>query len=272
MSKSNPEEDPLSARYKEGTESHYRDAAYYDHAYKRRREDVYFYGNFAREHGGPVLELGVGTGRVACAIARAGVSVFGVDLMDEMLEKARKRIRALPSVARPRVEVAQGDIRTFRIQRKFPLILSPFNVFMHLYTREDLEQALETVRAHLAPGGRFVFDVLNPNPDALARDPFRTYKGRKFKHPETGVFHRYSEVFRYSAEEQVQRIYMFAEPEDTPDAAWMMEVAHRQFFPVELETLLHYNGFEIEHRWGDFDRNAFDGDSDSQIVVARLRS
>jgi SAM-dependent methyltransferase len=256
---------------REGTEAHYRDARYYDHAYARRKEDVAFYAEVARRSRGPVLELGVGTGRVAIACARKGVEIVGVDRMPEMLERARERIALLPSEARERVTLVRGDVRTVRLRRRFPLVISPFNVFMHLYGRPDVERVLATVRAHLAPRGRFVFDVLLPQASALARDPSRVYKSRPVWSPTDRRKHAYYETFQYDPIRQVQLVTMaFQDLEDRRRTS-ITPLAHRQFFPAELEALLHYNGFAIEARFGDFEGGPLRGDSESQVLVARRR-
>lgn len=256
-------------RLLEGTVSHYRDASYYDRAYARRREDVSFYAKLAAKHGGPVLELGVGTGRVARAIALRGVELVGVDLVPEMLEKARENLARDPDAA-ARITLHRGDLRTFRLDRVFPLVISPFNVLMHLYTRADFDAAMETVRAHLAPGGTFVFDVLVPDPVALARDPHKWFRCGYVK-PRGEVKQRYDERFEYDPVTQVQIISMAFTPVDRPKEPNVQTLAHRQFFPAELEALLHYNGFALEARYGDFDGSSLDETSNSQILVARRR-
>lgn len=259
-----------SSPYHWGTVSYYLDALGYDHTYKRRREDVQFYVDLCRESGNSVLELGAGTGRVSIPLAKAGISVAGVEIAESMLAQARRKSARLPRTAAS-LNWIQGDLTTVRLDRKFPLVLSPFNVWMHLYTREAFALAMETVRAHLAPGGLFVFDVLNPCPEALARDPERVFRGRKFKHPADGRFYHYAESFRYDALSQVQRIFIFTQPEGCPDEAETTEIAHRQYFPQELEALLYYNGFEVVERWGGFSREPLDEDSESQVLVTRLR-
>ena len=251
-----------------GTFSHYEDAIYYDHAYKRRRSDTQFYGELAAEHGTPVLELGVGTGRVALSILRRGLDVVGVDPSAPMLERAREKADRLPQSS-GRLELIRGDLRSVRIPQTFDRIISPFNVWMHLYTREDFERACQTVKRHLSPDGIFIFDVLNPDPAALARNPRKVYRGRSFKHPKTGDTHDYAESFRYGAIDQVQQIFMFSQPQGKPEQAVTMEVAHRQYFPQEMDALLHYNGFEVLEKWGSFEREPFDSDSESQILMVR---
>ena len=255
-----------------GTEAHYRDARYYDHFYRRRKEDVRYYAELAEERGGPVLELGAGTGRVAIAIARRGVDVVGVDRMDAMLARARERLAKEPARVRERVELRRGDILRLRLRRRFPLVISPFNVFMHFYDRPQIEKALATVRRHLAPRGRFAFDVLLPDARNLSLNPTKIYKGGVVTDPTTRTKYHYGENFQYDPVRQVQLIGMAFQAVDDPKDMALTPLAHRQFFPAELEALLHYNGFEMESRCGDFEGGPLTGDSDSQVIVARART
>jgi SAM-dependent methyltransferase len=255
-----------------GTEGHYVDGAHYDHTYKWRRADQTFYVELARERRADrVLELGVGTGRVAIALARAGCEIVGVDRMPPMLDRLHDRLGRETRAVRERITLKLGDMRSVRLRRRFPLIIAPFNVFMHLYERRDVERTLATCLLHLAPRGRLAFDVLNPDLRALVRDPARFYKGRPVRDPTTGRRHAYSEAFEYDAPHQTQMITSAFRDLEDPRQTFVRPLAHRQFFPAELEALLHYNGFAIEKRYGDFAESAFDGTSESQVIVAKPR-
>jgi SAM-dependent methyltransferase len=250
---------PQEKRIARGAVAHYEDAAYYDHTYKRRRDDVNFYVSLAKR--GPVLELGAGTGRVANAIAATGVEVVAVEPVQAMRSQGQAKSRGLPIAWRA------GDIRRVRLRRKFPLVIAPFNVFMHLYTRRDLERALATVHAHLAPRGLFVFDVLTPDLRAMVRDPGRLYRGPSFKLD--GKRYDYFEAFDYDAVRQVQLVSMVFQSLDELSDLRSLPLSQRQFFPEELAMLLHYNGFEVVRRYGDFTGGVLTEDSESQIVIAR---
>lgn len=251
-------------------DGHYEDARYYDHAYARYKVDLEFYVELARASGGPVLELGVGTARVAMAIADAGIDVVGVDRMPAMLDRARDRLAKRPKRLRERVTLEANDIRELRLGRRFPLVVAPFNAFQHLYSREDVERGLTTVRAHLEPGGRLAFDVLLPDPASLARDPDRFYKCRPVTHPRDGRRYDYAEAFAYDADRQVQTTTIRFTAREGPRAVIVDRLSQRQFFPRELEALLHYNGFEILSHDGGFAGEPIEEDSESQVVVARL--
>ncbi len=254
-----------------GTQAHYANARYYDQAYRQRRHDVRFYTDLALESGGPVLELGVGTGRVALAIAKAGIGVVGIEPMEPMLEQARQRVGRLPRSARDRIELRQGDLMRLRLRRKFPLVIAPFNVWMHLYTREEIERGFATVRHHLGPGGRFAFDVLLPDPVSLARVPAKQYRGGEVPHPRDGVRYRYSEYFSYDHATQIETVVMDFEHPVKKDQSFCTPLTQRQFFPAELEALLHYNGFEVESHTSDFDGGPITAATESQVIIARAR-
>lgn len=250
-----------------GTSAHYEDPAYYQATYLRRTEDVAFYVERARRCGGAVLEVGCGNGRITLPVARAGVSITGVDLSAPMLADLRVRLRAEPAEVRARVALRRADMRTMRVPatvtsggalegapvqatRRFRAVFCPFNTLLHLYERVDVERFLARVKAHLEPRGRLVLDVSIPEPEELARDPGKPHRVPPFKYPGVGRV-RYAERFDYDRLRQILFVGMEFEPVDgRPPFA--TPLAHRQFFPRELEALLHYNGFAIEEEVGDF--------------------
>jgi SAM-dependent methyltransferase len=262
------------AELEAGTTAHYEDPAYYTKTYRGRLDDVRYYVDLAARRGGPVLELGCGNGRIAIPLARAGVEVTGVDLSAPMLADLRARLADEPVAVRSRVAVRRGDMRSVRVRKRFPLVFCPFNAALHLYERRDVERFLATVSAHLAPGGELVFDVSMPEPSELARKPARAYRAPSFVYPGAdgakGERVRYTERFDYDKLRQVLFVAMEFEPESGADS-WMTPLAHRQFYPRELEALLHYNGFAITKLAGDFDGSAPTNDSVTLLVHARAR-
>lgn len=257
-----------------GTSAHYENPAYYTKTYKSRLEDVRYYVDLARIQNGPVLEYGCGNGRITIPMARTGTHVVGLDLSAEMLDNLRARLREEDDDVRARISLKRGDMRTAKIGRRFPLIFCPFNAFLHLYTRQDVEQFLARVLAHLTPRGEFVFDVSMPEPAELARDPARAYRTPRFRYPNedgtTETVVRYSERFDYDKLRQLLFVAMEFSPADGGEP-WMTPLAHRQFYPRELEALLHYNGFEIDKFYGDFDGSPVASDSTTLLIHARAR-
>lgn len=260
-----------------GTKAHYEDPAYYTKTYRDRTGDVRFYVDRAAARGGPVLEYGCGNGRITLPIARFGVDITGVDLSTSMLGDLRGRLKREPDDVRRRVRLRRGDMRSTRLGRRYPLVICPFNAFLHLYTREDVERFLARVHEHLTPKGELIFDVSIPEPSELARNPDRAYFAPRFIYPSSGdagggggQMVRYSERFDYDKLRQVLFVAMEFIPTDGSER-WMTPLAHRQFYPQELEALLHYNGFEITARFGDFDASLPTPESAQLILVCRAR-
>ncbi len=272
MTKRSVKHDPELAA---GTSAHYENPAYYTKTYRSRLQDVHYYVDLARAQNGDVLEYGCGNGRITIPMARTGTNVTGVDLSTEMLADLRSRLRDEDADVRARVSVKRGDMRTLKISKRFPLIICPFNAFLHLYTREDVEQFLARVREHLAPRGQLVFDISMPQPEELARDPAKAYKMPRFRYPsedgKTDTVVKYSERFDYDKLRQVLFVAMEFSPADGSEP-FLTPLAHRQFYPREIEALLHYNGFEIESFLGDFNGSMATTDSNELVIHARVRS
>jgi SAM-dependent methyltransferase len=260
---------PPDRELEAGTAAHYEDPAYYTKRYGDRVEDVRYYVELAVERGGPVLEYGCGNGRITIPMARAGVEVTGVDLSAPMLADLRARLQAEPDEVRQRVAIRRADMRAARLGRHFPLVVCPFNAFLHLYERRDVERFLARVRAHLAPGGELCFDISVPEPAELARDPAHAYAWPRIRYP-GGPIVRYAERFDYDRQRQVLFLSMEFTPDDGSDP-WMTPLAHRQFYPCEIEALLHYNGIEIVERYGSFVRAPLTSRSETMILRCRAR-
>jgi SAM-dependent methyltransferase len=252
-----------------GALASYEDPAYYAHTYRRRLDDVVYYANLASTEKS-VLEYGIGSGRIGIAMAHAGARVVGIDHSRPMLSELQKRLALEAPSLRSRVKGIFGDMRRKRLGVRFPLVVAPFNVVLHLYTREDVERFLARVREHLTPRGRFVMDISVPMPEDLVRDPRQALSAPRFKHPSVGVV-RYCERFDYDRKRQILFITQELTPETTSVEPFTIPLAHRQFFPLEWEALLHYNGFRIDELHGDFSGGPFDQQSDVMIVHARKR-
>jgi SAM-dependent methyltransferase len=252
-----------------GALAFYEDAAYYSKTYARRTDDVAFYQRIARALGGPVLEYGIGNGRIAIPIAKSGIDVVGVDLSKPMLESLEQRLDSEPPGVRRRVRAIHGDMCRVDLRRRFPLVIAPFNAILHLYRRTELEQFFSRVKRHLMPRGRFVFDYSTPQAADLCRDPRRRYAAPRLRHPRTGGLVRYSERFEYDSLRQLLLVRIEFTPER--GAAWTVPLTHRQFFPRELAALLHYNGFTDCVWTADFRDVPPDAGADSLVVSCGVR-
>jgi hypothetical protein len=190
-----------------------------------------------------------------------------------MLAAVRRRARAEPDEVRRRITLRRGDMRGVRLGRRFRLVLCPFNAFLHLYVRRDVERFLARAREHLLPRGELVFDVSMPEPLELARDPDRALYAGRFRYPGPGTagpLVRYTERFDYDRLRQVLFVAMEFTPTDG-SLPWMTPLAHRQFYPQELEALLHYNGFVLTERSGDFSGAPLTSRSATMVLRCRPR-
>ena len=111
-------------------------AKYYDGAYAAMKDliDVRFYVDLAKRIGGPVLEIGCGTGRVLLPIARAGITIHGLDSSLAMLGILRQKIDREPPEVRERIRTHNGDMRNFRLEKKYPLVIIPFRPMQHMHS------------------------------------------------------------------------------------------------------------------------------------------
>jgi SAM-dependent methyltransferase len=148
----------------QGTDTYEVMAKYYDGAYAAKKElvDVPFYVELAKGMGGPVLEIACGTGRVLLPIAREGIEIHGVDNSPAMLRILRAHLKEEPPKVASRVQLHEGDMRSFRLERKYPLAIIPFRPMQHMYTVTDQVSALSTAAFHLAETGILAFDVFFP--------------------------------------------------------------------------------------------------------------
>src|SRR5919199_2218110 len=243
---------------------------------------VAFYASLAQETGGPVLELACGTGRVAIPIARQGFAVTGLDVVPGMLERARSKASAagLP------VRWVEGDARHFDLgEERFRLIFLTGNAFQAFLANADQEALLGRVRAHLHDEGLFAFETRNPrwrtreerdeDPDGLfvdletraqeeARPSFTDAEGREVRESRTRTYDHVAQVLHWTSYRRWH--------EGSEERTKITRTALRYTFPQELAALLHYNGFTVVRRYGDWDGEPLTAANPSIIVVCRKRT
>ncbi len=129
-------------------------------------EDISFYVEEALASGGPVVELGVGTGRIAIPTAAAGVQVIGVDSSAGMLEVCE--LRAREAGVADRLDLRLGDLRRPPVDERVPLVTCPFRAYLHLATDEERLEGLRAAHTLLRAGGRLIFDVFAPSAEDIA--------------------------------------------------------------------------------------------------------
>lgn len=249
-------------------------AGYYDLAFGGMTEDRDLYVALAREEGGPVCELGAGTGRVALAIARAGVAVAGVDVSEPMLERFRAKLAGESEEVRGRVEVVAGDMRSWGPDGRFAQIFIPFRAFLAMLTREERHRCLVNCHRILRPGGRLVLNLFHPSIRFMRRYLFEqegmSFDVGSWATPEGGTL-ELSETSRFDTVQQ--RIHTrFRWTERRPDGSVRLaEQDHELAYVWRDELWLHLEaaGFEVENLWGGFDRRPLSEEGQEMVAVAR---
>ena len=220
-----------------------------------------FYLDLAATAGGPVLELGCGTGSVLLPIAERGIACQGIDLSSDMLARARAKFEA----SGVRAGLHLGDMTDFDLDERFGLVFVASNSLTHLHAAGDIVNCFRAVRRHLTPGGRFAFDVFNPSVQVLAgADGLRREKQR-FADPARGEI-RVDIEERYDAAAQVTRGIWYFSTESEPDFV-VCSVEVRSFFPQELALLLEAGGLRLVERFGGFERAPFISETPTQVCL-----
>jgi SAM-dependent methyltransferase len=223
-------------------------AADYDTWAADMTEDVAWYVELARDAAEPIVELAVGSGRVAIAIAReTGKRVIGIDRSPAMLAVARERSRGLP------LEVREGDMRDFELEQQVELVICPFRSLLHLPTWLDKRRVFERVARTLRPGGRFAWNAFAFSPLIAA-----SLHGRRVER-ENGcweVMHSVPgdsrlDITRGSGDETLGVLKLW----------WVTK--------SEWEGLIDVAGLEVEALYGGFAREPFGDDSLEFVWVAR---
>jgi SAM-dependent methyltransferase len=248
-------------------------AELYDHTpIYATRADAAFYVDCARQAEGRVLELGCGTGRILIPTSAAGCEIVGLDGSANMLLSCRTKLARQSTAVQERARLVQGSMTDFSLNESFALITAPFRSFQHLRRVEEQLSCLHAVHRHLAPGGRFVFDVFHPNPRYL-HDPEYLEEREEFGEVPLrngGSFRRAWRIAAYRRAEQINEIefiYYLTHPDGTKERI-VEPFPLRYFFRYELEHLLARTGFCVAALYGDFDRSPLRDDSAEMILVA----
>jgi SAM-dependent methyltransferase len=225
-------------------------ARLYDPWSRSVTEDVSFYVEEARRAEPPIVELGVGTGRIAVPVAAEGIRVIGVDSSAGMLEVCREHAQAA-GVAEL-IELRLGDLREPPVSERVELVLCPFRSYLHLRTDDERLQALRAARELLVPGGRLIFDVFAPGADDIAETHGRWLE-------------REPEIFEHADWNTATRTLTLSvrgpSGETTMALAWLP--------PQEWRRLLEQAEFEVDALYGWFDRRPFSGGEDMVWIARR---
>ncbi len=244
----------------------FRDPQTYDLEDAGYDEDRPFIEQWSRSLGGPLLDLACGTGRMALPLVEQGYQVTGVDVVPEMIARAREKA-AERSLS---IEWVVADARTFQLQKQFSGIYMLANAFQFFLTRADQEAMLARVREHLQPQGCFLFETRNPSPRNLLE--VRHPEAQKFTTPDGGQL-VVTEQQYYDPITQIQH-YTYPHLWLYPDGQRVEKIhrtALRYVFPQEMEALLYYNGLQIRSCYGNWQGDALTATSPAMIYICQRR-
>jgi SAM-dependent methyltransferase len=245
------------------SEQFYSDAGMYDRLFPGGERAVAFYRAAADRYGGRVLELGCGTGQKLIPIASDGHPCVGLELEPHMLAEARRKA----DERGVEVEWLHGDMRDFDLGRTFDLVFIAANSLLHLHDASDLVDCFQSVRRHLAPGARLIFDVFNPSVHMLAQaDGVRRRRDAlSYVDPDRGLVH-VDVAETYDAAVQVTRgTWYFSTATEADFVVAPLEI--RSIFPQELPLLLSLGGLRVVERFGDWSRTPLTSDAPLQLYV-----
>ena len=224
-------------------------AELYDPWSRSVTEDVSFYVEEAKRAGSPVVELAVGTGRIAIPTAAAGIRVIGIDSSPGMLDVCRERAE-LAGVAEL-LDLRHGDLLEPPVEERVRLVTCPFRSYLHLLDDDERVRALQAARSLLVPGGRLVFDVFAPGADDIEET-----HGRWLER-EPGIFERAD----WDTNARTLTLSVRGDSGATTfTLAWLS--------PDEWGALLERAGFQVLGRYGWFDKRPYRGGEDT-VWIAR---
>lgn len=245
-------------------------ARFYDYESANFTKDIPFYAEYTKKCKGEVLELGCGSGRILIPIAKENVRVTGLDISDEMLKLAREKVDKLDSELKNHVQLIQGDMTKFSMDKKFSLIIIAFRSFQCLMTKDERDSCIKLVHKHLDDKGTFILDLFAPRHDLLAQVNRSVYLG-EFYDRENDVYVTRRAEDEYNLANQTLKEDRFYEWTDKQgifhQQRWSFELSY--LFRYEAVLLLEKHGFLVEHVFGDFDKSPYNYYSGEQIFVAR---
>ena len=200
---------------------------------------------------GPVLELAIGTGRIALPLVRRGIEVHGIDASSRMVAK----LRAKPGG--DGIPVTMGNFADVAVSGTYPLIFVVFNTFFALLSQDEQIRCLRNVRPRLAPSGLFLLEVFFPNVDLLAAR-------QKIGIPKVDVDEVLLDATRFDLVTQRatgQHIFL------SNEGIRMYPVQIRYAWPSEIDLMAQLAGLRLRDRWGGWQREPFTEGSRKHISV-----
>jgi SAM-dependent methyltransferase len=241
-------------------------------------EDLAFFVNIALRTGGPVLDLGCGTGRLAIPIARAGIEIVGLDISVPMLARFHEKLAGESSDSRKNILLIRGDMRQFLLRRQFRCAICSSNTLFLLGSEGNIAEGLKSIRSHLEPGGMLIIDVAAI--DSETRAALKEYPDGDF--PDL-------DLTECVDDHSIRRTHSIeSNDKDGREDPRCVTIRYKYFdgsdnlcferaedivllSPPELVSLVERMGFEIRELFGWYDRRVYSGGERKLIVLARRK-
>lgn len=244
-------------------------ARYYDAENQTFVDDLSLYEELADQFGGPILDVGCGTGRVNFHLAQAGYPTVGVDYSAEMLAIAHRKLDTM-SHLKDDAKLVEADILTWEATQQFALILLPYNALMHFTELEAQIALLGRLKDMLTPNGALAIDLPNAGEAYAVEDEVGMVLERTFVEPQSGnlvMQQSVSSINRAQQKLYVQWIYDEMDGEGIVRRT-LAPLVLRYVFPTEMQLLLRQCGLNMRDQFGDYDFNDFEDGSPRMITVA----
>ena len=246
-------------------------AKIYDCEWQDLREDIELIIELARKCGSPILELAVGTGRVAIPLVKQGFEVVGIDNSIEMIKMCREKITQLPDGLSSKIDVIEGDMSNFSLENRFKFIFISLNSFLLLISKKKQEDCLKCIYNHLEDDGIFMVDIFSPNFKLCAEEKSDIRFLRHFYYPpENKVVLQWEYVERNMAEQLMNIDFLYEEyDKDGNLNRYTRHLTMAIIFRYEMQMMLEKNGFEILEFYGNYDKSRFTNKSPQIVYVCR---
>ncbi|MEE9312799.1 MAG: class I SAM-dependent methyltransferase [Planctomycetota bacterium] len=237
--------------------------------------DAKYFAKLAKQ-AGRVLDLGAGSARIAIAMAKAGAKVTGIELSESMLEIASERIAKLDAATVKRIDLYHGDMTSFDLGKKFPLIVIPFRSFMHLLTVKDQRACLQCCRNHLTKSGQLVIDLFDPNLRIIGESlgiggtSLRKLADVPYKEGHVTISH-----YRMGCpgEQRLEEDWYYEYFDASGLSRWkkLQRLKLRYLYRFEMEHLFELEGLKVIKLEGDFKDGKYDHGTE-QLWTVKLSS
>ncbi len=245
-------------------------ARYYDAENSDKTDDLVMYTDLADEYGSPILEVGCGTGRVMLHLAQEGCEVHGIDRDNAMLERAQHKRDALEHLSE-NLTFYQGDILTYKLDKRFKMVLLTYNMLTHFHDQETQLVLMRRLRELILNEGLLVIDVPNAGNAFASEDNDAVILERTFIDADSGNIVMQQSVSTLDRAEQLLHVtWIYDEvTEDGTVKRTLAPVIFRYYFLAEIRLLLQMTGFEVDDVYGDYDGSEYVDGSPRLIVLAK---